>query len=144
MRTPGAEGVDNAGDKLYGFSLKALEGWAQVLNLPGAPLARLGGKSNAAAKQERAGDLVEAVLGAPALRKHLEAGGVGGKAEGARYVDSRVPDENAAARLLAVVDGAEDLVEAWKAEGRQEPPDAAEFPYRVLQADAFVKFTEWA
>ena len=76
VREPDASGVTDAGNAFYLYVIRALEHCAALLSMPNTPLKRLSGKSNLKKVSERAGDLVEAVIGAPLRRRHLEDGGI--------------------------------------------------------------------
>lgn len=75
-RSPDTVGVEDPGNKLYAKVLFTVQCWALTLECTGAPLQGIARKTNVKKLNERCGDIVEAVLGRPLLRRHLEAGGV--------------------------------------------------------------------
>ncbi len=110
--------VIDPGNAFYLYVFRALEHCAMLLQLPGAPMQGIARKSNISKIRGRAGDLVEAVLGAPFLRRHLESGQADTKYSGwinetpAQWgydLNSTDADDIAASRMLTCVAAVEDL-----------------------------------
>ena len=118
--------VFDLGNAFYLYVFRALEHCAMLLQLPGAPMQSIARKSNVKKIRGRAGDLVEAVLGAPFLRRHLESGQADTQYSGwnnetaAQWgydLNSTDADDIAASRMLTCVATVEDLQQVLKTAG---------------------------
>ena len=115
-RTAGVSGVVDEGNAFYYKLIALLEAMAMQLGRPG--LQRLRQKTSVAKIQERAGDYLEAVLGRPALQRHVAMGGrdtgyADWTAESAAQWEVSLghtdPAERAAGRVLQLVAAVQDL-----------------------------------
>ena len=121
--------VFDLGNAFYLYVFRALEHCAMLLQLPGAPMQSIARKSNVKKIRGRAGDLVEAVLGAPFLRRHLESGQADTQYSGwnnetaAQWgydLNSTDADDIAASRMLTCVATVEDLQQVLKTAGESQ------------------------
>ncbi len=121
--------VFDLGNAFYLYVFRALEHCAMLLQLPGAPMQSIARKSNVKKIRGRAGDLVEAVLGAPFLRRHLESGQADTQYSGwnnetaAQWgydLNSTDADDIAASRMLTCVATVEDLQQVLKTAGESD------------------------
>ena len=144
--------MQDAGNKLYAKVLKTVELLACELDMPQAPLERLGGKSSIAKINERCGDYVEAVLGRPLLARHLLSGGVDTgynewTAEKAReyapQYNTGDPDDLAAARMLQCIAAAEDVEAARQSVGITTELTCFEFASWVSASPSFRSYVAW-
>ena len=151
QRARNTTGVVDKGNAFYLFVVRALERGAAELRLLGTPLVGLQRKRNIDKIEERAGDLVEAVLGAPCLRQHLESGSADTGFEHwtnesaslwAVQLNTKEPDAIAAHRMLAVIAAMEDVIQGVTA-GTHEAPTATELCEAVFQDDP-LRFLQWS